>query len=70
MAFLGLILFSLQFLEVLDSHYSLVPIYGDTEIKSTCYDRREILHKTAPHLVDSICAYRAGYIAEVCSLFI
>ncbi|XP_014494554.1 uncharacterized protein LOC106756587 isoform X7 [Vigna radiata var. radiata] len=25
---------------------------------------REILHETAPHLVDSICAYRGGYIAE------
>ncbi|KAL5539552.1 hypothetical protein UlMin_045285 [Ulmus minor] len=28
-----------------------------------CYTR-EILQETAPHLVDSICAYRAGYIAE------
>ncbi|XP_057441075.1 uncharacterized protein LOC130732945 isoform X2 [Lotus japonicus] len=28
-----------------------------------CYTR-EILHDTAPHLVDSICAYRGGYIAE------
>lgn len=27
--------------------------------------RREILQETAPHLVDTICAYRAGYIAEV-----
>ncbi|CAB4281068.1 unnamed protein product [Prunus armeniaca] len=26
--------------------------------------RREILEQTAPHLVDSICAYRAGYIAQ------
>ncbi|PQP93687.1 putative ATP-dependent helicase YprA [Prunus yedoensis var. nudiflora] len=26
--------------------------------------RREILQQTAPHLVDSICAYRAGYIAQ------
>ncbi|KAK7281089.1 hypothetical protein RIF29_08779 [Crotalaria pallida] len=26
--------------------------------------QREILHDTAPHLVDSICAYRGGYIAE------
>ncbi|XP_050917729.1 uncharacterized protein LOC127133971 isoform X2 [Lathyrus oleraceus] len=25
---------------------------------------REILHETAPHLLDSICAYRGGYIAE------
>ncbi|KAK7304223.1 hypothetical protein RJT34_15350 [Clitoria ternatea] len=25
---------------------------------------REILHETAPHLMDSICAYRGGYIAE------
>ncbi|KAJ4713250.1 ATP-dependent helicase [Melia azedarach] len=25
---------------------------------------REILEKTAPHLVDTICVYRAGYIAE------
>ncbi|KAK7411308.1 hypothetical protein VNO78_02741 [Psophocarpus tetragonolobus] len=25
---------------------------------------REILHETAPHLVNSICAYRGGYIAE------
>ncbi|KAK7328471.1 hypothetical protein VNO77_22578 [Canavalia gladiata] len=25
---------------------------------------REILHETAPHLVDSICAYRGGYVAE------
>ncbi|XP_011014686.1 PREDICTED: putative ATP-dependent helicase hrq1 isoform X5 [Populus euphratica] len=25
---------------------------------------REILQKTAPHLVSSICAYRAGYVAE------
>lgn len=30
------------------------------------YDRREILEETAPHLVDSICVYRAGYVAEVC----
>nr|XP_048319856.1 uncharacterized ATP-dependent helicase YprA isoform X5 [Ziziphus jujuba var. spinosa] len=28
-----------------------------------CYTR-EILEETAPHLIDSICAYRAGYIAE------
>ncbi|XP_010318873.1 uncharacterized protein [Solanum lycopersicum] len=28
-----------------------------------CYTR-EILQETAPHLVDTICAYRAGYIAE------
>ncbi|XP_019053936.1 PREDICTED: uncharacterized protein LOC104599902 isoform X3 [Nelumbo nucifera] len=28
-----------------------------------CYTR-EILQETAPHLVDSICAYRAGYIAQ------
>ncbi|XP_059640822.1 uncharacterized protein LOC132282982 isoform X2 [Cornus florida] len=28
-----------------------------------CYTR-EILQETAPHLVNSICAYRAGYIAE------
>ncbi|KAJ7978775.1 ATP-dependent helicase [Quillaja saponaria] len=28
-----------------------------------CYTR-EILHETAPHLVDSICAYRGGYVAE------
>lgn len=27
--------------------------------------RQEILQETAPHLVDTICAYRAGYIAEV-----
>lgn len=27
--------------------------------------RREILEETAPHLVNSICAYRAGYVAEV-----
>ncbi|RVW20655.1 ATP-dependent helicase HRQ1 [Vitis vinifera] len=27
-------------------------------------DRREILQETAPHLVDSICAYRAGYVAQ------
>ncbi|XP_058723095.1 uncharacterized protein LOC131594917 isoform X2 [Vicia villosa] len=26
--------------------------------------RREILHETAPHLLDSVCAYRGGYIAE------
>ncbi|XP_058767287.1 uncharacterized protein LOC131640953 isoform X2 [Vicia villosa] len=25
---------------------------------------REILHETAPHLLDSVCAYRGGYIAE------
>nr|XP_016448123.1 PREDICTED: uncharacterized protein LOC107773190 [Nicotiana tabacum] len=29
-----------------------------------CYTR-EILQGTAPHLVDTICAYRAGYVAEV-----
>lgn len=29
-----------------------------------CYTQ-EILQETAPHLVDTICAYRAGYIAEV-----
>lgn len=28
-------------------------------------DRREILQNTASHLVDLICAYRAGYAAEV-----
>lgn len=28
-----------------------------------CYTR-EILKETAPHLVDSICAYRGGYVAE------
>ncbi|XP_016545610.2 uncharacterized ATP-dependent helicase YprA isoform X2 [Capsicum annuum] len=28
-----------------------------------CYTR-EILQETAPHLVDTICAYRAGYVAE------
>ncbi|XP_057459409.1 uncharacterized protein LOC130750031 isoform X1 [Actinidia eriantha] len=28
-----------------------------------CYTR-EILQETAPHLVNSVCAYRAGYIAE------
>lgn len=28
--------------------------------------RCEILKETAPHLVDSICAYRAGYVAQVC----
>jgi len=28
-------------------------------------DSREILQETAPRLVDSICAYRGGYIAEV-----
>ncbi|GLT77292.1 hypothetical protein SLA2020_488910 [Shorea laevis] len=28
-----------------------------------CYTR-EILKGTAPHLVDSICAYRGGYVAE------
>ena len=28
-------------------------------------DRREILQDTAPHLVESISAYRAGYIAMV-----
>ncbi|TXG51653.1 hypothetical protein EZV62_024177 [Acer yangbiense] len=28
------------------------------------YDRREILEETAPHLANSICAYRAGYVAE------
>lgn len=33
-------------------------------LKFKCY-RREILHETAPHLVNSICAYRGGYIAEV-----
>ncbi|OMO72725.1 hypothetical protein COLO4_27492 [Corchorus olitorius] len=27
-------------------------------------DTREILEETAPHLVNSICAYRAGYVAE------
>lgn len=32
--------------------------------------RREILQKTAPHLVDSICAYRAGYVAEVSRLLV
>lgn len=32
------------------------------------FDRREILKDTAPHLIDSICAYRAGYIAEVSRL--
>lgn len=31
--------------------------------------RREILQQTAPLLVDSICAYRAGYIAQVSELF-
>lgn len=29
-----------------------------------CY-RREILKERAPHLVQSVCAYRAGYTAEV-----
>lgn len=35
-------------------------------MKSTLhvFDRREILRESAPHLVDSICAYRAGYIAQ------
>lgn len=33
------------------------------------FDRREILQESAPHLVDSICAYRAGYIAQVSRLF-
>lgn len=32
------------------------------------FDRREILQETASHLVDSICAYRAGYMAEVSKL--
>ncbi|KAG5536355.1 hypothetical protein RHGRI_023955 [Rhododendron griersonianum] len=31
---------------------------------STTVVRREILQETAPHLVSSICAYRAGYIAQ------
>lgn len=36
---------------------------------STTVVRREILQETAPHLVSSICAYRAGYIAQV-SIFV
>ena len=32
--------------------------------------RREILQETAPHLVNSVCAYRAGYIAEVSFFFL
>uniref|UniRef100_A0A2P2M9Z9 Putative ATP-dependent helicase hrq1 isoform X3 n=1 Tax=Rhizophora mucronata TaxID=61149 RepID=A0A2P2M9Z9_RHIMU len=28
------------------------------------FDRREILQETAPYLTDSVCAYRAGYVAE------
>lgn len=31
--------------------------------------RREILAKTAPHLVEAISSYRGGYIAEVHFLF-
>lgn len=31
--------------------------------------RREILEETAPHLVNSICAYRAGYVAQVSVVF-
>jgi hypothetical protein len=31
----------------------------------TCCRRREILQESAKGLVDSICVYRAGYIAEV-----
>lgn len=27
--------------------------------------RREILHESAPHLVDKVYSYRGGYIAEV-----
>ena len=30
--------------------------------------RREILQESAAHLVDSVCAYRAGYIAQVIRL--
>lgn len=33
-----------------------------------CY-RREILKESAPHLVQSVCAYRAGYTAEVYEIF-
>lgn len=31
--------------------------------------RRDILAKTAPHLVEAISSYRGGYIAEVRLLF-
>ncbi|CAK9147911.1 unnamed protein product [Ilex paraguariensis] len=37
-------------------------VYSDSV--SVIVTRREILQETAPHLVDSICAYRAGYIAR------
>ncbi|XP_020537574.1 uncharacterized ATP-dependent helicase YprA isoform X2 [Jatropha curcas] len=36
----------------------------DDSLTANKKSRREILQKTAPHLVDLICAYRAGYTAE------
>lgn len=38
-------------------------------VKFLNHGRREIFQDTAPHLVDSICAYRAGYVAAVSTVF-
>lgn len=45
--------------------------YGELNDEMNNYycARREILQQTAPRLVDSICAYRAGYIAQVSEQF-
>ncbi|ONI08951.1 hypothetical protein PRUPE_5G209300 [Prunus persica] len=45
---------------------SFIWCYGELNDEMNKYycARREILQQTAPHLVDSICAYRAGYIAQ------
>lgn len=50
---------------------SFIWCYGELNDEMNKYycARREILQQTAPHLVDSICAYRAGYIAQVSELF-
>ena len=50
---------------------NFLQLLGSVEpINSNIYgcDRREILEETAPHLMDSVCAYRAGCVAEVSRL--
>ncbi|XP_030939060.1 uncharacterized protein LOC115963945 isoform X4 [Quercus lobata] len=50
---------------ILKETQSSMDTSGPTNVNSNLrHSRREILQDTGPHLVDSICVYRAGYIAE------
>ena len=56
---------SMDHFSVFFSYFLLHAPFPPDDPLPTCCRRREILQESAKGLVDSICVYRAGYIAEV-----